>query len=70
VDCGLRIAEFAETILVSTKSQAPNNKQISITKTQNDKQNDLCDLNLGFIWNLKFAVWGLIERANLITEPD
>jgi hypothetical protein len=57
VECGMRIAEFERTI--STKSQIPNHKQISMTKIQNDKQNDLGDLGLKFGIYLEFEICNL-----------
>jgi hypothetical protein len=46
-DCGLRIAEFERPIQLSTKYQAPNPKQIPMTKISNLKRNRFGDLTFG-----------------------
>jgi hypothetical protein len=44
----------------STKLQAPNNKQISISKIPNSKQNHFGHWNLEIVWDLEFGNWNLI----------
>jgi hypothetical protein len=41
---------------VSTKFQAPTNKQARITKIQNSKLHDFGHLKLEFVWDLEFGI--------------
>jgi hypothetical protein len=47
----------------STKFQAPNNKQIQMTKIQNSKQNLFGDLKLGIGVYLGFEIWNFRRYA-------